>query len=48
MEPKKLLWLSGVAIVVALGALAASAIATAPGRNGAIVFPSLISNPIGA
>jgi TolB protein len=38
MEPKKLLWLSGVAIVVALGALAPSTFATAPGRNGAIVF----------
>jgi TolB protein len=38
MERKKLLWRSGVAIVVALGALAGAAIATAPGRNGAIVF----------
>jgi len=38
MEPKKLLWLSGVAVVVALGALASAAMATAPGRNGAIVF----------
>jgi Tol biopolymer transport system component len=38
MERKKLLCLSGVAIVVALGALAGAAIATAPGRNGAIVF----------
>jgi TolB protein len=38
MESKKLLWPSAVAIVVALGALAASAIATAPGRDGAIAF----------
>jgi TolB protein len=38
MEQNRLRWLSGVAAVVALGALAGAAIATAPGRNGAIVF----------